>query len=182
VVHISHTRTRELKSPPAEPHAGGKLAYNGVLLVAPKESFATLLSPPQCHAAFGTLPHTLASVDQSPVCRLMTLAHPRRGRLGLDFGGEQRQLRSSYDEVIGIYSRSSFKNLLLCLLQNTYKTIILQVDVCSLRELSLSWSEWLILQVYENQVLRDLFVWLCWVVLCKTYCMTRHFVICIGLK
>jgi hypothetical protein len=39
----------------------------------PKGSFGTLLSPPQCHAAFSTVLYTLASVDQSPVCCLRAL-------------------------------------------------------------------------------------------------------------
>jgi hypothetical protein len=36
-------------------------------------------------AAFGMMPHTLASVDQSPAYRSRTLSHPRRERSGLDF-------------------------------------------------------------------------------------------------
>jgi hypothetical protein len=32
-----------------------------------KGLLATLLSPPQYHAALNMMPHTLASVDQSPV-------------------------------------------------------------------------------------------------------------------
>jgi hypothetical protein len=72
VVHISPTRTRELKSAPAEPNAGGRHPYDGVLHGAPKVSFATLLSPHQCHGALGTMPHTLVFVDQSPVCHRMT--------------------------------------------------------------------------------------------------------------
>jgi hypothetical protein len=40
---------------------------------ATKGSFATVQSPPQCHAAFGTMPHNLALVDQSPVCGLRIL-------------------------------------------------------------------------------------------------------------
>jgi hypothetical protein len=59
--------------PPAEPHAGVRHAYGGVLPGVLKGSFATLLSPPQCHAAFGTMPHTLATKDQSPVWRPRTL-------------------------------------------------------------------------------------------------------------
>jgi hypothetical protein len=42
-----------------------------VLPSAPKVSFVTLLSVPHCHAAFSTVPHTLASVDQS------TVFHPK---------------------------------------------------------------------------------------------------------
>jgi hypothetical protein len=43
-----------------------------VLPGALKASFATL-SPTQGYAAIGTMPHTLASVDQSPVRRPRTL-------------------------------------------------------------------------------------------------------------
>jgi hypothetical protein len=73
VARVSPTWSGELKSSPIESHAGERYTYGGVLPGAPKWSFATLLSPPQYHAAFGTMPYTLASVDQSPVCRHMTL-------------------------------------------------------------------------------------------------------------
>jgi hypothetical protein len=72
-------------SPPTEPHAGGRYTLDGVLPGALKRSFVTLLSPPQFHAAFGTMPHTLATVDLSPDRCPRTLPPPRRGRLGLDF-------------------------------------------------------------------------------------------------
>jgi hypothetical protein len=72
MVHISRTRTGELVTTSRVPWGGGH-THDGVLPGALKGSFATLLSPPQCHAAFGTMPHTLAAVDQSPVCRLRTL-------------------------------------------------------------------------------------------------------------
>jgi hypothetical protein len=88
VVHVSSTRTGESQFPPAEPHAGGRRTHNGVMPGDPKGSFATLLSPPQCRAAFGTMPDTLATVDHSLVCRSRTVPSPRRGRLGLDFGEE----------------------------------------------------------------------------------------------
>jgi hypothetical protein len=42
--------------------------YDRVLPGALNGSFSTLLSPPQCHAIFGTMPHTLALLNQSPVC------------------------------------------------------------------------------------------------------------------
>jgi hypothetical protein len=45
-----------------------------------------MLSPPQCHAAFCTMPHTLASVDQSLFAVLGSYSSQRRGRLGLVFG------------------------------------------------------------------------------------------------
>jgi hypothetical protein len=91
VVHYRSTRTGEHKSPPAEPHAGGRHWYDGVLPGTPKGSLATLLSPPQCHATLGTIPHTLASVDLCPVRPLMTWPPPPppwQGRQGLDFGGD----------------------------------------------------------------------------------------------
>jgi hypothetical protein len=52
----------------------------------PKCSFTTLLSPPQCHAAFGTMPYTLASVDKSPVCRHSKLPTSATRTPALDFG------------------------------------------------------------------------------------------------
>jgi hypothetical protein len=70
VIHSSLTTTGELNSQ----HQQSPMRWKaGVLPGAPKGSFATLLSPPLCHAAFGTMPHTLASVDQSPVRRPWTL-------------------------------------------------------------------------------------------------------------
>jgi hypothetical protein len=53
----------------------------------PRRDRLTLLSPPQRHAAFGTMSHTVVAVDKGPVCRSTTLTPPRLGRLGLDFGG-----------------------------------------------------------------------------------------------
>ena len=50
-----------------EPHADGRPTYNGVRPGSRRGSFKTLLSLPQCHAAFGTIPSTLAWVDQSLV-------------------------------------------------------------------------------------------------------------------
>jgi hypothetical protein len=46
------------------PH-GRKAYINGVRTYSPRGSFTTLLSLPQCHAAFSTIPSTLAWVDQS---------------------------------------------------------------------------------------------------------------------
>jgi hypothetical protein len=92
VVNISHTRTGELKLlPSAEPHASGRHTYNRVL-GSQKGSFATLLSPPQCHAAFGTMPHTLASVDQSPVShpRMLVSSMTRMPRVGFWRGHVKR--------------------------------------------------------------------------------------------
>jgi hypothetical protein len=40
----------------------------------PEGIFATLLSPPQCHAAFRTMPHIMASAAQSPVRHPRTLS------------------------------------------------------------------------------------------------------------
>jgi hypothetical protein len=63
--HQSHKNQGIKLSAPAELHVGGRHTYDWVLLVVPKGSFATLLPPPQGHAAFGTMPHTLASVNQN---------------------------------------------------------------------------------------------------------------------
>jgi hypothetical protein len=76
-------RTGEETSPPAEPHTSGRHCYGAVLPGAP-----TLLSPPQCHAALDAIPHTLASVDQSPLRHPKTLPPSLQGRQGLDFGRE----------------------------------------------------------------------------------------------
>jgi len=56
----------------------------------PEGSFATLLIglPPQCYAAFGTTPHTLASMVQILAYLSRTSPPPLRGRLWLDFGGK----------------------------------------------------------------------------------------------
>jgi hypothetical protein len=62
VICISPTGTGELNSH----HQHKAMRVDGVLPDAPKGSFATLLSP-QCHAAFGTMPHTTgddASADK----------------------------------------------------------------------------------------------------------------------
>ena len=50
-----------------EAHMYGSPTYNGVWPGSPKGSFMTLLSLPQCHAAFSMTPSTLSWVDQSPV-------------------------------------------------------------------------------------------------------------------
>jgi hypothetical protein len=65
--HVVRMRIKEVESPHAEPHMGGNHAYDRVLPDALKVSFITLLSPPQCYAALGTMPHILAQVVQSPV-------------------------------------------------------------------------------------------------------------------
>jgi len=39
----------------------------GCRLVPGRESFTALLSLPQCHAAFSTIPSTLAWLDQKPL-------------------------------------------------------------------------------------------------------------------
>ena len=46
--------------------------YNGVRTGSPRGLLTTLLSLPQCHAAFGTISSTLAWVDQSPVSQCMS--------------------------------------------------------------------------------------------------------------
>jgi hypothetical protein len=78
VVRITSSKTRivELNSHHQQcpMRVEGIHTNNWVLSGAPRGSFATLLSPCQCHAAFGTMPHTLASVDHSPVLRHRTLS------------------------------------------------------------------------------------------------------------
>jgi hypothetical protein len=88
------------QSPPAEPHAKACIhTCDGMLPRAPKGPFATLLSPPQCYAAFGRMPHTLASVDHSPVCCTRTLPHPLLGSLGLDFWGTRTPYLHEYIKI-----------------------------------------------------------------------------------
>ena len=66
VMKTSHENRENIRSQSTEPHADGRLSYNGVRPGTPRGSFTTL-SLPQCHAAFRTIPSTLAWVDQSPV-------------------------------------------------------------------------------------------------------------------
>jgi hypothetical protein len=54
-------------SPSTKPHVDGRPTHNGVRPGSPRESFTILHSLLQCHAAFSTIPSTLAWVDQSPV-------------------------------------------------------------------------------------------------------------------
>jgi hypothetical protein len=88
--------------------------YDGVLSGAPKGSFVTLLSLPQWHAAFGTMPHTLASVDQSPVHRHRMLTPPRRGCLWLDFGGECWHIQSISRSFKGSIPRGNNSHVMYC--------------------------------------------------------------------
>ena len=49
-----------------EPKTDGRPTYNAMQSGSPRGLLMTLLSVPQCHAAFG-IPSTLAWIDQSPV-------------------------------------------------------------------------------------------------------------------
>jgi hypothetical protein len=84
--YLFHKNGLIKQSPQTEPHKGGRHTYDGVLPGDQKGT--TLLSPPQCHTAFGTTPHTLDSVDQNPVCRPRTLPLSTTGtpRLGFRSG------------------------------------------------------------------------------------------------
>jgi len=62
-----HTYRKNIRSPSTEPHTDRMPTYNGVRPGSPRGSLTTLLSLPQCHAAFSTIPSTLAWVDQSTV-------------------------------------------------------------------------------------------------------------------
>ena len=64
---LQHTYRKNIWSPSTEPQADRRPTYNAVRPCSPRGSLMTLLSPLQCHAAFGTIPSTLACVDQSPV-------------------------------------------------------------------------------------------------------------------
>jgi hypothetical protein len=58
---------KNIRSQSMEPHADRRPTHNGVRPGSPTGSLMTLLSLPQCHAALGTIPSTLAWVDQSPI-------------------------------------------------------------------------------------------------------------------
>jgi hypothetical protein len=58
---------KNISSLSTEPHTDGRPTYNVVQHGSPRGSLTTLLSLPQCHAALGMIPSTLAWVDQSPV-------------------------------------------------------------------------------------------------------------------
>ena len=56
----SYKMGKNIRSPSMEPHADGKLTYNGVWPGSSRRSLMTLLSLPQCHAALGTIPSNFA--------------------------------------------------------------------------------------------------------------------------
>ena len=62
----SHTKGKNIRSPSTEPHVDGRPTCNGVRPGSPRGLFKTLQSLPQFHAAFSTIPSTLAWVDRSP--------------------------------------------------------------------------------------------------------------------
>ena len=67
-IRSSPMKNREnIWSPSMEPHVDGRPTYNEVRPGSPRGPLMTLRSLPQCHAAFSTIPSTLAWVDQSPV-------------------------------------------------------------------------------------------------------------------
>jgi hypothetical protein len=72
---------KNIRSPSKEPHADGRPTYNRVRPGPPRGSLTTLLSLPQCHAAFGMIPSTLAWVDQSPISQrvIATACHMTQG-------------------------------------------------------------------------------------------------------
>jgi hypothetical protein len=74
----------------------------------------TLLSPPQCRAAFGTMPHTLASVDPSPVCRPRTLppSGTRTPRAGF-WRGDQQVNSRVFCSLIFILSDEHYSKMYL---------------------------------------------------------------------
>ena len=66
----SHKNGENIWPPSTEPHVDRRPTYNGVQSGSPRGSFATLQSLPQCHAAFSTIPSTLAWVAQSPLASM----------------------------------------------------------------------------------------------------------------
>jgi len=69
----SHEMGKNISSPFTEPHSDGSSTYSGVQAGSKRGSLTTLLSLPQCLAAFSTIPSTLAWVDQSPVSQRVSL-------------------------------------------------------------------------------------------------------------
>jgi len=63
----SYKMGKNIRSSSKEPHADGRPTYNGVCPGSPRGLLMKLLSLPLCHAALGTIPSTLAWVDQSPI-------------------------------------------------------------------------------------------------------------------
>ena len=63
---------KNIRSPSMEPHADRRPTYNEVWPCSPRGLLTTLQSLPQCHAALGAIPSTLAWVDQSPVSQCMS--------------------------------------------------------------------------------------------------------------
>jgi hypothetical protein len=59
-----------------EPHVDRKPTYNGVRPSSPRGLFTTLRFLPQCHAAFGMIPSTLAWIDQSSVSQHVSWQPP----------------------------------------------------------------------------------------------------------
>jgi len=87
---------KNIRSPSTEPHTDRRPTYNGVHPGSPRGLLATLLSLPQCHTALGTVPSTLAWLDQSLVsmCCInlhqgvpsttVTASHMVQGRVGYE--------------------------------------------------------------------------------------------------
>jgi len=67
----SYEKRENIRSPSMEPHADGRPTYNMELPGSTRGLFTTLLSLPQCHAAYITISSTLAWVHQSPVSQRM---------------------------------------------------------------------------------------------------------------
>ena len=60
----------------------------------------TLLSLPQCHAGFGTIPSTLPWVDQSPVSQCVSLQPPSGYTLHKFTASHVTQVRVEYESTI----------------------------------------------------------------------------------
>jgi hypothetical protein len=61
---------KNIWSPSTEHHTDERPTYSAVQPGSPSGLLTTLLYLPQCSAAFGTIPSTLAWVDQSPASRV----------------------------------------------------------------------------------------------------------------
>ena len=74
----SYIHKENLRSLSTELQTDGRPTYNAVRAGSPRGQLMTLLSLPECHAAFSTIPSTLAWVDQSPISQHVSQQPPSR--------------------------------------------------------------------------------------------------------
>jgi hypothetical protein len=107
---------KNIRLPSTEPHVDRRRAYSGVRPCSPRGSLTTLLSLPQCHAAVGTIPSTLAWVDRNPVTQcvqwqpsightLHTCYHIPRDQSRVDYESTPRRLAlwEAFDPLTSLF-------------------------------------------------------------------------------